>query len=145
VRLKRGGFAPETIRGLYTIFASMMKLAQEEGIISRSPCRRVELPSHVRDEQRYLTTDEVERLAQETPDRYRAVIYVGAYLALRWQEVAGLKRTYVDLRRHPPRFRSSRPLSELAGETRWSIWARRKPHGEKSAKKPMTRRFDVWA
>ena len=119
VSLKREGYAPETIRGLYTILASMMKLAEEDGVIARSPCRRIELPPIVREEQRFLTTSEVESLAHEIVPRYRAVVYVAAYLGLRWQEVAGLKTKYVNLNSVPATLRVVSTIERARG--RYSV------------------------
>ena len=45
---------------------------------------------------RYLSQNEVERLAAEDPPRDRALILVGAYAGLRWGEAAGLRRRNVD-------------------------------------------------
>ena len=119
VRLKAEGFAPETIRGLYTILASMMKLAEDDGVIAKSPCRRIELPPIVREEQRYLTTSEVELLAHQIAPRYRAVVYVAAYLGLRWQEVAGLKTKYVNLDSRPATLRVVSTIERARG--RYSV------------------------
>lgn len=115
IRLRREGYAPETIRGLYTLFASMMKVAEEEGVIARTPCRRIELPPIVREEQRYLTADEVEILASEVDSRYQTAIFVAAYLGLRWQEVAGLKRKYIDLSVQPGTIRVVSTIERARG------------------------------
>jgi integrase len=40
---------------------------------------------------------EVERLVDEMPERYRALVLVGAYAGLRCGEAAGLTRASVDL------------------------------------------------
>lgn len=52
----------------------------------------------VRREQRYLNEDEVETLAAAHPPRHRALIYAAAYLGPRWQEIAGLKHSFLDMR-----------------------------------------------
>jgi integrase len=118
VQLHAEGYAPESIRGLYAIFAAMMKLAEEEGVIAKTPCRRIELPALVRDEQRYLTTDEVERLANEVDSRYRLVVYVASYVGLRWQEVAGLKKQYVNVRVDPATIRVVSTIERARGRYR---------------------------
>lgn len=46
-----------------------------------------------------MSQDEVELLAAAMPDRYRALVLVGAYAGLRWGEDAGLKRANVDVLR----------------------------------------------
>ena len=118
VRLKADGYAPESIRGLYAILAAMMKLAEEEGVIAKTPCRRIELPSLIREEQRYLSAEEVEVLAAGIDSRYRLVVYVAGYLGLRWQEVAGLKRQYVNVRTNPATIRVVSTIERARGRSR---------------------------
>jgi len=48
---------------------------------------------------RFLSQAEVDRLADVVPDRYRALVLVGAYAGLRWGEAAGLTRCNVDVLR----------------------------------------------
>ena len=43
-----------------------------------------------------LTAEQVEQLAAEMPDRYRALVLVAAYGGLRWSEAIGLRRRDVD-------------------------------------------------
>jgi integrase len=55
--------------------------------------RRRMLPRDLPKRRRYLTADEVELLANTEPmaPRYRAFVLLGAYGALRWGELAGLR------------------------------------------------------
>lgn len=89
------GLAANTVKGLYSLLAAIMSLAEEDGLIPATPCRRISLPPVVLDERRYLTAAEVERLATAIDGRYQATIYTAAYLGLRWHEIAGLKRRYL--------------------------------------------------
>ena len=75
----------------------MMKQAVAGGLIARSPCIDIELPNVVRKECRYLTENEVAALVDAMPGRYKSPVVVGAYLGLRWQEIAGLRRSAVSL------------------------------------------------
>lgn len=50
-----------------------------------------------RAEPRYLSAEEVERLADAIDPRYTSLIYTDAYLGLRWSELAGLKRINLDI------------------------------------------------
>jgi integrase len=45
---------------------------------------------------RYLSQSEIERLVDEMPPQYRALVLVGAYAGLRWGEAAGLRRRDID-------------------------------------------------
>lgn len=75
----------------------MMKKAHGRGLIGRSPCLDIELPKVIRNERRYLNEDQVATLIDAMPGRYKALVIVGAYLGLRWQELAGLRRDAVTL------------------------------------------------
>ena len=97
VSLVDRGFAPNTIKGIYHLLATIMSLAEEDGIIQATPCRRISLPPVVIDERRFLTAAEVERLAGTIDPRYRALIYIASYLGLRWHEIAGLRRRHLEL------------------------------------------------
>jgi integrase len=96
--LVQDGLAPETVRGLYSLLAAILKHAADDGLIPRSPCRGIEVPRTDRVEQRYLNESQVERLAAAFEARYRTMIYTSCYLGLRWQELAGLKRDLVSMR-----------------------------------------------
>lgn len=91
-------YAPETIRGHYALFAAIMKRAVARGMIPKSPCVEIELPEKIRIERRYLAEDEVAVLVEVIPGRYKTLVIVGAYVGLRWQELAGLRRTAVNMR-----------------------------------------------
>lgn len=84
-------YAAETIRSHYALFAAIMKKAVARGLIGRSPCVDIELPRIIRDERRFLTASEVATLADAMPERYKTLVITGAYLGLRWQELAGLR------------------------------------------------------
>lgn len=91
-------YAAETIRGHYALFAAIMKRAVARGLIAKSPCVEIELPEVVRTERRYLPEDEVAVLVEVMPGRYKSLVVVGAYLGLRWQELAGLRRSAINMR-----------------------------------------------
>jgi integrase len=83
--------------GAGALFAAIMKKAVARGLIAKSPCVEIELPSSVRNERRYLTEDDVAALVDAMPGRYKSLIVVGAYLGLRWQELAGLRCSAVNI------------------------------------------------
>ena len=57
--------------------------------ILSNPAADVPLPSERAKIPRFLSQSEVERLAAEVPDRYRALVLVGAYAGLRWGRQRG--------------------------------------------------------
>lgn len=71
------------------------------------------LPTERQKPPRYLSQSEVERLVDEMPPQYRALVLVGAYAGLRWGEAAGLRRCDIDPLRY--RIRVTATAVELRG------------------------------
>jgi integrase len=92
------GLAPRTVRECYRVLASLMREAVDSKLLPESPCRRIALPRIPNTERRFLSALEVSHLAECIDHRFRAFVYVGCYLGLRWGELAGLKRANLDLR-----------------------------------------------
>ena len=77
-----------------------MASAVEAELIARTPCRGICLPSLERvKEIRFLTPDELDRLAGAMPSEYRAMVYLTGVVGLRWSEVTGLRVGRLDLLR----------------------------------------------
>lgn len=93
------GLAPRTVRDCYAVLAFIMRQAVEERLIAESPCRKVELPGIPSSNKRFLTHDQVADLAGSMVERYSPLVFTVAYMGLRWEEVAALRRTRVDLLR----------------------------------------------
>jgi integrase len=91
--------SPATVVKAYQLLAKLLGSAVDAGLISETPCRRLPLPRVERQEMRFLTVDEVARLADAINPRYRALVLVAAYGGLRIGEMAGLRRTRVDILR----------------------------------------------
>jgi integrase len=85
------------VQRAYQLPSKVMAAAVDTGMIPRTPCRRVPLPRIDRQEMRFLSPQEVARLAAATRPDYRALILLGAYGGLRIGEMAGLRRGRVDL------------------------------------------------
>ena len=97
--LSARGLAPATVQKAYQLLGKVMGAAVDAGMLAQSPCRRVPLPKVEREEMRFLTPAEVATLADAIDPRYRALVLVGAYGGLRIGELAGLRRSRVDLLR----------------------------------------------
>lgn len=91
--------APATVHKCVQVFAKLMRSAVGGGLIVSSPCELVELPTIERDEMRFLTPVEIDRLAAAIDPRFRPLVFVGAYCGLRAGEMFGLRRGRVDLLR----------------------------------------------
>jgi integrase len=99
--------APASVRKVYNTLSAILRAAVVEGVISKSPCVGISLPQVQRHEMRALSADELQRLASEVPDRYRAMILTGGYLGLRWGELAGLKVSAVNFLKRKVHVRST--------------------------------------
>lgn len=65
--------------------------------LSVNPAANVPLPSEKAAEQRFLSREEVDALADAIDPRYRVVVLLGALCGMRWGEIAGLRRSRVDV------------------------------------------------
>jgi integrase len=83
--------APATVRTNYGVLRAVLNAAVDDGRLARSPCRRIKLPSGTGTPRRALEPSELHRLAGAMPVEYRALVYVGGVLGLRWSELAGLR------------------------------------------------------
>jgi integrase len=77
----------------------LLNAAVDAEVITRNPASRVHAPRIEQAEPWVLTADEVDRLADAVPDRYRAMVLLAAYGSLRWSELVALKLDRVDLMR----------------------------------------------
>jgi integrase len=95
--LSAEGLSPGSVRKVHNVLRRMLRGAEESGVIGRSPCVGIDLPPLSKKETRFLTAVELERLATEIGPRYRPLILTAGYTGLRWGELAGLKRTRINI------------------------------------------------
>ncbi|MGH2773091.1 MAG: tyrosine-type recombinase/integrase, partial [Actinomycetota bacterium] len=93
------GLKPATVHKAYQILGKIMSAAVDAEIISKSPCRKVQLPKVDAQEMRFLAPDEVWGLAEAIDPRYRAFVLLAAYSGLRRGEIFGLRPERLDLLR----------------------------------------------
>ena len=91
--------APRTVRDSYRFLAGLLREAVRQGLLRQSPATSSRSPPWVAGEPRYLSAEEVERLADAIDPRYRSLIYTDAYLGLRWSELRAVKRTSLGWRK----------------------------------------------
>ena len=83
--------APNTVRAVHNILASVLNDAVDDGYLSKSPCAKTTPAKPKRAKVVPLTVDQVQALIDEMPERYRATVVVGACCGLRIGETLGLK------------------------------------------------------
>lgn len=109
-RLSDRGLAPATVRVIVAPVRALFATAAEDGLIRSNPCSGIRLAGRrppgeePRDSKRALTEEELARLIEETPDRWRLLVRflsqtglrIGELVALRWEDVdLGARRVSV--------------------------------------------------
>jgi len=113
-----GHLAPATVRTNYGVLRAIMAAAVDAELITRSPCRKIPLPAATAGQPRFLTTEELGRLAAAMPAEYRPVIYVAGVCGLRWSEVAGLRVGRIDWLRRT--LTVAETVAEVSGKLVWA-------------------------
>ncbi|MEX0796561.1 MAG: site-specific integrase [Acidimicrobiia bacterium] len=111
--LANSGYASATIRKAYQLLCRTFDTAVETGLIARSPCRGVRLPTPNQGEMRFLSPAEIGRLAEAIEPRFQALVLTGAYSGARFGELAGLEADKFEPDRRT--IRIERTLSEVNG------------------------------
>ena len=91
--------APRTVRRQYDVVRALFAYAVASDWLVRSPCRGIDLPRVEPLRRPVLTPDDVAAIAGALEPSYRAMVWLGAVLGLRWGEVAGLTVGSLDLLR----------------------------------------------
>jgi integrase len=98
-RLENDGKSPKTIKHAINLLSTVLATAQDDGLISRNPVKRVRLPRVTRPDSAYLflTTEEAGRLVAATPEHYQPLVTFLLGTGLRWSEATALQVRHVDL------------------------------------------------
>jgi integrase len=96
------------------LLRSIFRAALEDGLLGRSPADGVSAPRRPHHKNRYLTEDEIAKLVDAHPDRWRAFVLVAAYGGLRFGELVGLRVEHVDFFRR--KLRVEEALVEAGGK-----------------------------
>lgn len=91
--------APATVQVNHGLVAAIFKAALRDRLISSSPCEGTKLPRKLPVEVIPLSTATVEKLIDTVPERYRALVVLGAGTGLRQGECFGLVNERLDLDR----------------------------------------------
>ena len=108
--------SPSTLRRDVAALRAVLNAAVDADLIVRSPARRVRLPRVRPPERVTLGPEELMRLADAVPARYRALVLVGGVLGLRWGEAIGLRVCDIDFMRRMVTV--SQVVEEVAGQIR---------------------------
>lgn len=108
--------APASIRYVHRVLALILELAVRDGRIARNPAAGVRLPRARTTEKRFLSKDEVFRLADAAGD-YRCLVLTLAFCGLRWGELAALRVGRLDLLKR--RLVVAESVTEVQGRLSW--------------------------
>jgi integrase len=92
--------ADKTIENAWGTLATMLKTAVLDRHIDRSPATGVKLgrrTTHEKAEHRYLTPPEILQVVEDTPERYKPLVWTLAGTGMRWGEATALLVGDVDL------------------------------------------------
>jgi integrase len=117
--------APATVRYIHRVFSLIMELAVRDKRIPSNPATGVRLPRVAKPEKRFLSPEELHRLADaaaqypipEVGEQYRALILLLGFCGLRWGEVAALRVKRADLLRR--RLTVAESVTEVSGRLVW--------------------------
>jgi integrase len=90
-------FGPVTVAKAYRLLHAILATAADDGIIRRNPCRIDGAGKEESPERGIPSLPVVFAVAAALPVRYRALVLLATFGALRWGELAGLRRENIDL------------------------------------------------
>ncbi len=98
-RMSANGMSAASVRKAVFALRSMLDAAVADRRLSVNPAQSVPLPVEQQTEQRFLSREQALTLADTIAPEYRALVLLGAFGGLRWGELAGLRRSRVDVLR----------------------------------------------
>ena len=93
--LRKRGKGTATIEAVARLLHRVLEVAVSEDRIGRNPAHGVQVAPAPRREARFLTEAEVGAIADEVPDRYRALVWTLALSGLRIGEAAALRVKHI--------------------------------------------------
>lgn len=91
------GVGQSSIAKAYRLLHAILNTAVDDGLIRRNPCRIKGASADRSPEREVVTLDQVFRILDAIPARYRALVLLGTFASLRFGELASLRRHAVDL------------------------------------------------
>lgn len=101
-----------TVAKAYRLLRAILATAVDDELIPRNPCLVEGAGIERSPEHPVATVEQVYRLADVVPPRFRALVLLAAFTGLRWGELAALARGHLDLDADPATVRVERTLVE---------------------------------
>lgn len=112
---KSGRSGAATVARAYRLLRSILQTAVDDEVLSRNPCRIVGGGDARSAERPVLSAEEIGRLAEAVPGRYRAFVLVAGFTGLRAGELAALRVADLNLRASTPSITVSRRFYRVGG------------------------------
>lgn len=93
------GLAARTVRGIFRLLHSALRSAQEEGLITKNPCRRIKLQDNGYKDQPVLNLKEQKVIHEHAVAVHDLPSLLGLYTGMRLGEICALKWTDIDWHR----------------------------------------------
>jgi integrase len=90
-------FGPVTVAKAYRLLRAILSTAVTDRRIRENPCQIKGADKESSPERPVLSVPEVYQLADAIAPRYRALVLLATFGNMRWGELAGLRRRYLDL------------------------------------------------
>ena len=103
--LNRKKLAQSTIVSVMRLLSSLLRTAQEEGLIQRNPYRKMVLPKPVKEEQRVLSAEEQSLLRAVALRAENLSALLAMYTGMRLGEICALQWQDIDWERRTPTIR----------------------------------------
>lgn len=95
-RLEAEGLAYSTIKGVFRLLNAALRCAQETGLISLNPCRKIRIHPQEAVDQRVLSCSEQEKLRKASLTQGNLPVLLSLYTGMRLGEVCALKWSDID-------------------------------------------------
>lgn len=117
--LNAKGLSPNTVRSIHRLLSAILAASVVDGALPRNVAKGVKLPRAAKTTMMVVPVEEVLDLADEIPERYRAMVVVAGTAGLRLGETVGLTVPQLHLLERPPRLRVTQQLTRIGG--RWTV------------------------
>ena len=95
-QLESDGLAYSTVKGIFRLLNAALRCAQESGVISLNPCRKIKIQPQEAIEQRVLSRSEQEKLRKASLNQDDLPTLLSLYTGMRLGEVCALKWSDID-------------------------------------------------
>lgn len=113
-QMQSDGLSAASVRKAVFALRACLQAAVSDRRLTTNPALNVPLPAERSPEQRFLSRNEVDHLLEAMAPEYKVVVLLGALCGMRWGEIAGLRRSRIDVLRS--RITVDRTAVEVSGQ-----------------------------